>query len=46
MTDVCSTCVRFKEILKNIKSDDQKAQIIAEQRVHTLKMRAFYDSLK
>lgn len=46
MTDVCSTCVRFKEILKNMKSDDQKAQIIAEQRVHTLKMRAFYDSLK
>lgn len=46
MTDVCSTCIRFKELLKNVKSNDQKAQLIAEQRVHTLKMKAFYDSLK
>lgn len=46
MTDVCSTCIKAKETLKNAITLEEKIQIITEQRVHTLKSRAFYNLLK
>lgn len=44
---VCSTCLRAKESLKKaIITQEQKTQIITEQRVHTLKAKVFYSSLQ
>ncbi|CAH0552738.1 unnamed protein product [Brassicogethes aeneus] len=46
LTDVCSTCLRTKELLKQNNSEEEKIQIMTEQRVHILKAKAFYGSLK
>jgi hypothetical protein len=46
LTDVCSTCLRTKEFLKNAKSEEERVRIMAEHRAHCLRAKAFYDSLK
>ncbi|VEN40468.1 unnamed protein product [Callosobruchus maculatus] len=45
-TDVCSTCIRFKEELKEEKDVGKHNDLIIKQRVHTLKAKAFFQFLK
>nr|CAH7727985.1 unnamed protein product [Callosobruchus chinensis] len=45
-TDVCSTCIRFKEELKKEKDVGKHNDLIIKQRVHTLKAKAFFQLLK
>nr|CAH7713349.1 unnamed protein product [Callosobruchus chinensis] len=46
LTDACSTCLQVKEKLKQAKSDGEKVNIMTQQRIHTLRAKAFYDLLK
>lgn len=45
-TDACSTCIQLKERIKTCTNQQEKQDLITEQRVHKLKARAFYDILK
>ncbi|XP_068084852.1 uncharacterized protein [Anabrus simplex] len=44
--DVCSTCLQLDERLKHAGPGEEKQQIITEKRVHKLRAKAFYTSLK
>lgn len=46
LTDACSTCLQSKEELKKVETENDKLNIMARQRVHILKAKAFYNLLK
>lgn len=46
LTDACSTCLRAKELVKKANSEKEKLKVITEQRIHTLRSKAFYSLLK
>lgn len=45
-TDVCSKCLAFQEILQNTSNSNEKVSVMANQRIHKLKAKAFYDILR
>lgn len=45
-TDVCSTCLRTDEKMKTTLTEEEKQNLITEQRVHKLKAKAFFKLLK
>ena len=45
-TDACSTCIRYKELIKHSTDVKLKDQLKVEYHVHRLKSKEFYESLK
>ncbi|KAF2879280.1 hypothetical protein ILUMI_26898 [Ignelater luminosus] len=45
-TDLCSTCLQFKDKLKKASDIHTKNQLVIQQRLHKMRSNAFYDLLK
>nr|CAH7752421.1 unnamed protein product [Callosobruchus chinensis] len=45
-TDLCSTCLQFKEKMKNTTDDVTKNQLMTQQRIHKIRANSFYQLLK
>lgn len=45
-TDVCSTCLRTKEIIKMTTSTEERSRLSTEHRVHMIKAKSFFQLLK
>lgn len=45
-TDVCSKCLELREKVKREQDESQKATLIAEKRVHTLRAKSFFENLR
>lgn len=45
-TDVCSTCLNLKELIKTEKDEKKKLDYMTEKRIHRLQYEAFYSKLK
>lgn len=45
-TDLCSTCISLTEQIKYCKNEKSKKQLIAKKRIHLLRAKAFFHSLK
>nr|CAI5848738.1 unnamed protein product [Callosobruchus analis] len=44
--DVCSQCLEYKERIKRENNEALKRNLLTEQRIHKLKAKAFFDSLR
>nr|CAH7765624.1 unnamed protein product [Callosobruchus chinensis] len=44
--DVCSQCLEYKERIKREKNETLKINLLTEQRIHKLRAKAFFDSLR
>lgn len=45
-TDVCSICLKLKELIKTEQDNKKKVELMTEKRIHRLQYEAFYSKLK